>query len=332
VFNIDYDPDRLEYRPGYENSLRGSERFDKYDDALTAALLERYELHNRVIIEIGCGRGQFLRALCENGGNSGIGFDPSYCGEEKEAHQTSNIVIHPEIYGAQNRELKADFICSRHTLEHVGDPRGFLSSIRNGGTRTGIPVFFEVPNGLYTLRDGGIWDIIYEHCSYFTPSSLARAFCETGYKPIEVAETFAGQFLTMYAITDASEPPIAPVSTLELQRLVGSFAETYQSRLKDWSSRLSRLEDEGHRVLVWGAGAKGTTFLNLLRPPAIEFVVDINPRKHGKYVVGTGQQIVPPEFIREYLPDEIICMNPNYREEISRLVSASGLQAHLIFA
>jgi hypothetical protein len=61
-------------------------------------------------------------------------------------------------------------------------------------------------------------------------------------------------------------------------------------------------------------------------------VVDINPRKHGKYVVGTGQQIVPPEFIREYLPDEIICMNPNYREEISRLVSASGLQAHLIFA
>jgi SAM-dependent methyltransferase len=332
VFNIEYDSSRLEYRPGYENSLRGSERFDKYDDALTAALLERYDLHGRVIVEVGCGRGQFLRALCENGGNSGIGFDPSYSGEEKEAHSMSGIVIHPEIYGAQNRDLRADFICSRHTLEHIEDPRGFLSNIRNGGTRTGIPVFFEVPNGLSTLRDGGIWDIIYEHCSYFTPSSLARAFCETGYMPVELAETFDGQFLTIYAITDASKPAITRASTLELQSLVGSFAETYQSRLKDWSSGLLRLGSERRRVVVWGAGAKGKTFLNLLRPAAIEYVVDINPRKHGKYVVGTGQQIMPPEFLREYIPDEIICMNPNYLEEISRVVRASGLNPHLISA
>jgi hypothetical protein len=244
----------------------------------------------------------------------------------------SGIVIHPEIYGAQNRDLRADFICSRHTLEHIEDPRGFLSNIRNGGTRTGIPVFFEVPNGLSTLRDGGIWDIIYEHCSYFTPSSLARAFCETGYMPVELAETFDGQFLTIYAITDASKPAITRASTLELQSLVGSFAETYQSRLKDWSSGLLRLESERRRVVVWGAGAKGKTFLNLLRPAAIEYVVDINPRKHGKYVVGTGQQIMPPEFLREYIPDEIICMNPNYLEEISRVVRASGLNPHLISA
>lgn len=332
VYNIEYDSARLDYRPGYENSLRGSERFDEYDDMLTAALLERYDLHGRVIIEIGCGRGQFLRALCARGGNSGIGFDPSYSSDEKEANGSPGIVIYPESYGARNKDLRADFICSRHTLEHVGDPRGFLSNIRNAGARSGIPVFFEVPNGLYTLRDGGIWDIIYEHCSYFTSSSLVRVFRETGYNPIEVAETFAGQFLTIHAITDAYKRETVPTATPEVERLVKSFAQTYQKKLEDWARRLLRLEREGRRVVVWGAGAKGTTFLNLLRPAAVNYVVDMNPRKHGKYVVGTGQLIVPPAFLREYRAEDIICMNPNYFDEITDHIRALGLRANLLSA
>jgi SAM-dependent methyltransferase len=332
VFNLEYDPARLSYRPGYENSLCGSERFREYDDALVDALIERYQLRARVIVEVGCGRGQFLRALCERGGNSGIGFDPSYSSEEEEANGIPGVVIHPEVYGADNRDLNAEFICSRHTLEHIGDPRGFLSNIRNATTRLGIPVFFEVPNGLYTLRDGGIWDIIYEHCSYFTPSSLARIFLETGYQPIEVAETFARQFLTIHARTGAVKREPTPFAVPELERLIGSFAQKYQSKLKDWAWRLLKLESSGRRVIVWGAGAKATTFLNLLRPTAIDYVIDVNPRKHGKYIIGTGQQIVPPEFLREYLADEIICMNRNYLDEIGCQAQALGLLANLVSA
>jgi SAM-dependent methyltransferase len=332
VFNIEYDSAQLKYRPGYENSLRGSERFRKYDDALVDALLERYHLRGRVVIEIGCGRGQFLQALCERGGNSGIGFDPSYSSEENGANEMPGIVIRPEVYGAQDKDPSAEFICSRHTLEHVGEPRNFLSNIRNATTRLGIPVFFEVPNGLYTLRDGGIWDIIYEHCSYFTPSSLARVFRETGYEPVEVAETFAGQFLTIHARTGASKWGTAPVATPDLERLVRSFAQRYQSRVKDWACRLLKLESEGRRVVLWGAGSKATTFLNLLRPAAVDYVVDVNPRKHGNYVIGTGQRIVPPEFLDEYSADEIICMNPNYLDEIACQVRAQGLHASLVSA
>jgi hypothetical protein len=332
VFNIDYDSTQLEYRPGYENSLRGSERFDQYDDALTAALLERYDLNARVIIEIGCGRGDFLRKLCEQGGNSGIGFDPGYSGEANEAKALPSIMIYPETYGSDNKLLKADFICSRQTLEHVSEPRTFLSNIRQADTRTGIPVFFEVPNGLYTLRDGGIWDIIYEHCSYFTPRSLAKVFRETGYEPVELAETFSGQFLSVHAVTDNSKQDIAPAGMSGIERLIGSFAQGFSIKLRYWASTLQQLDTEGRRVVVWGAGSKGTTFLNLLRPARIEYVVDINPRKHGKYVVGTGQQIVPPEFLRQYVPDEIICMNPNYGEEISRQVRGFNLHSNLLFA
>lgn len=330
MFNIEYDSGRLEYGPGYENSLRGSGRFEQYDAALTTALVERYRLRGRLIIEIGCGRGEFLGALCERGGNSGIGFDPSYSNDDRNV--MPGIVIHPERYGAQKEQINADFICSRHTLEHVGDPRTFLSSIRKAATRLGIPLFFEVPNGLYTLRDGGIWDIIYEHCSYFTPNSLARVFRETGYKAVEVAETFVGQFLTIHALTDAPRHETCATATLGLEPLIKAFNQKYQARLNDWSCTLLKLQSEGRKAVVWGAGAKGTMFLNLLRPAAVDYVVDMNPRKRGKYIIGTGQKIVPPEFLREYKADVIICMNPNYLGEITCQVLALGLSAQLVSA
>jgi SAM-dependent methyltransferase len=332
VFNLEFDSARLNYRQGYENSLSGSERFREYDEMLIASLLERYRLRGRLIVEIGCGRGQFLRALCARGGNSGIGFDPSYPGQANAAAETPRVLIRPQAYETHGETLPAEFICSRHTLEHVGDPRRFLSAIRNATPRNGVPVFFEVPNGLYTLRDGGIWDIIYEHCSYFTPSSLVRVFCETGYAQVEVAEAFSGQFLTMHAQTGALRRRPYSEVTPALARLVKSFAQTYRTKIETWASRLLTFERRGRKAVVWGAGAKATTFLNVLRPRTIEYVVDVNPRKQGKYVIGTGQRIVPPEFLRDYAPDDIVCMNPNYFAEIARRLRALGVQATLTSA
>lgn len=270
---------------GYENSLSGSERFGEYDEALTAALIERYQLRDRLIVEVGCGRGQFLRALCERGGNSGVGFDPSYS-QDEDTPELQNLVIYPEVYGARRRKVNADLICSRHTLEHVEDPRGFLFSIRTAMARTGTPVFFELPNGLYTFCDGGIWDIIYEHCSYFTPSSLTRAFCETGYRPVEVAETFAGQFLTIHAMSDGFVLATYTSVSLGLETLLKSFAQVYQSKLMDWAGKLLKLESGCCKVVIWGAGAKAATFLNLLHPGFVRLCSRCQPTQlrkiHGR--------------------------------------------------
>lgn len=332
VFNFEFDADRLNYTNGYENSLAGSHRFREYDQSLIAALLERYQLSGRLIMEVGCGRGEFLRALCEQGGNSGVGFDPSYRSEAHVAVEPFSMVIYPEVYGSQNRQLDAEFICSRHTLEHVWNPREFLSDVRDATPQRGVPVFFEVPNGLYVLRDKGIWDIIYEHCSYFTPGSLARVFWEAGYEEVEVEETFARQFLTVHAKTGTWRKPAGCGVAAELTRLVQSFAEIHRAKLKHWTSRLLTLERRHRKTVVWGAGAKAATFLNLLRPQTIEYVVDVNSRKHGRYVAGTGQQIVPAAFLCAYEPDDIICMNPNYVEEIACQIRSLGLHASLLCA
>jgi hypothetical protein len=73
-------------------------------------------------------------------------------------------------------------------------------------------------------------------------------------------------------------------------------------------------------VIIWGAGSKGVTFLNIFKKFNIDYAVDINPNKQGKYVPGSGQEIIPPKFLKTYKPDILIIMNPIYKKEIEKII------------
>jgi hypothetical protein len=73
-------------------------------------------------------------------------------------------------------------------------------------------------------------------------------------------------------------------------------------------------------VFLWGAGSRGVTLLNILKDRRIEYAVDINPQKQGKYVPGTGQKIVNPKFLLKNHPDYTILANPAYEEEIRQIM------------
>jgi hypothetical protein len=73
------------------------------------------------------------------------------------------------------------------------------------------------------------------------------------------------------------------------------------------------------------------TFLNTLKTKDhIDYVVDINPRKQGRYVAGTGQQIVTPDFLRDYQPDMVMVMNPIYKREIQQITKRLGLSTDFV--
>jgi SAM-dependent methyltransferase len=333
VFNSEFDAGVLEYNSEYENALHYSAHFRDYENALVDELIRRYELRNRTVVEIGCGDGEFLETLCRRGGNRGFGFDPSHAPDGYGGRRDGNVVISREYYGSKHAALHADLICSRHTLEHIAEPRQFLTSIRQSTGRSGVAVFFEVPNALYTLRDGGIWDLIYEHCSYFTPTSLERVFSESGYVPLGVAEAYGGQFLTIHAsMTEEACDGNHEMDVTELAAQVDTFTGKYHSKIDEWKRRLAEYEKKRCKVVVWGAGAKGTTFLNVLQPSAIEYVVDVNERKQGNYTPGTGQQIVAPQFLTDYRPEIVIVMNPVYVEEIRRIAGELGVEAEFLCA
>jgi SAM-dependent methyltransferase len=335
IFNLAFDPALMDYTQDYENSLHFSPRFQSYAESLAARLIERYDLHGKNIIEIGCGKGDFLKLLCERGANRGVGFDPSYVPERGTPATAERVTFIQDFYSERYASCQADFVCCRHVLEHVHSPRDFLASVRQAiGDRSGTAVFFEVPNVSFTLRNQGIWDLIYEHCSYFGAGSLSRLFTLCGFDTYDVAETYGSQFLCIEASPREGLADSAGDVGRDLGGLacdVAAFADVYRSKVQVWRRTLERMACAGQRAAVWGAGSKGVMFLNVLEAQEqilqdqILYAVDINPRKQGMYVAGTGQQIVPPEFLREVRPDVVIVMNPVYEGEIRQMTENLGL-------
>jgi FlaA1/EpsC-like NDP-sugar epimerase len=98
-----------------------------------------------------------------------------------------------------------------------------------------------------------------------------------------------------------------------------------------WRQNLETMKRSRKKVVVWGAGSKGVTFLNTFGSEnPTQYVVDINPHKQGKFVPGTGQEVVPVEFLRAYQPDAVLVMNPNYRGEIEKSIAELGLHTELM--
>ena len=333
VFNSDFSPDLMKYDESYENSLHFSMRFQEYANWLADQLIERRNLRNKTVVEIGCGKGDFLRLLCEKGNNNCIGFDKSY-EEENEGIGSGNIKFIKDFYSEKYSQYKPDFIVCRHVLEHIHDPGNFLNTIRQTiGDSYDTVVFFEVPNMLWTLRDLSIWDIIYEHYSYFSSISLTQLFLRCGFKIHAIYETYQNQFICIEASPDkdlARNIPFEIVTSGEIKKYVDMFAERLDKKVVEWKSRLEKNKQRGQKVVLWGAGSKGVTFLNILRVENVEYIVDINPRKQGMYVPGSGQKIVSPSFLKDYRPDLVIVMNPVYLNEIKTDISTMGLRTRVV--
>ncbi len=328
VFNLAFDPARMAYSQAYENSLHFSPRFQTYAANLARSLVERHDLRGKELVEIGAGQGDFLRLLVELGDNRGTGFDAAYVPENGRGDPRLRFVQGFDWW--QHVEQAPDMIYARHVLEHIATPLNFVAGIRaNIGPRPDTLVFLEVPNMAYTLRARAVWDIIYEHCGYFSSHSLERLLRAAGFRVLRTAEVYAGQFLTVEALpaSGAAAPDAAAAELRAMQARIAAFAADFARIVADWQAKLAAWERQGRRVVAWGSGSKGTMFLNVLQPRAITTIVDINPRKHGRYVVGTGQRIVSPDFLRDDRPDIVILMNPIYRDEVAGMLAELGVTA-----
>jgi len=334
VFNLAFDPDAVAYSEAYENSLHFSPRFQRYMMRLARHLVARYDLHHKRILEIGSGKGDFLRLLAQLGDNRGIGFDPSYDPDKGDDGDSERLQFIQDYYSERYSSYDADLICCRQVLEHLAAPTAFLATIRRAiGTRCGTALFLEVPNALFMFRDLSVWDIIYEHVSYFGATSLCRGLELGGFDVRAVCEAFEGQFLWADVLSSPQGTPGSVIAhDLEpVAPYVSAFATRYLERVARWREDLDQLCEIGMRVVVWGAGSKGVMFLNALNAQdGIAYVVDINPRKRGMYVAGTGQMILPPRALVSYRPDVVIVMNPAYETEIRQTLRELGLSSTLM--
>lgn len=331
VFNRDFDPGKMDYDPDYENSLHYSPRFQEYADKLAQGLIDKFSLHGKNVIEIGCGKGDFLKAICKFGNNTGVGFDPSF-EENRDGQPQENFIVIKDFYSDKYASYGADLICCRHVLEHIQYPAVLLNTVKKAiGDRFESIVFFEVPDGTFTLKDLGIWDLIYEHCSYFTSNSLSYTFSQNGYTVLGQESSFGGQFLGIEAkLSPAAQESFSTDLRLpendELIKIAAKFAANYHEKVNYWKKQLATYAADNKKVVLWGAGSKGVTFLNVMKSSGqVDYIVDINPHKQGRFVAGSGQQIISPEFLKEYQPAIVLVMNPIYQQEIQHTLNDMGL-------
>ncbi len=335
VFNAVFDSSVHEYSSNCEESQAFSPTFNTFAQSLARRWVERYNVRNQTVLEIGCGKGDFLMLLCEAGDNKGIGVDPSCQPERIPPHMRERVSFVQDLYCEKYAHLAADVVLCRHTLEHIAPTRSFMRGIRSAiGGRKETLVLFELPDVVRVLRERAFWDIYYEHCSYFSPGSLARLFRSTGFEVVELERDYGDQYLLIAArpvdhITTASFELEDDLD--EMADLVATYANTIAGELERWRRRVRDIAAGGQRVVLWGALSKAVSFLTTLGLNSeIEYVVDINPHRQGKYMPGTGHLIVGPKFLAEYQPDYVIVMNPIYCREIQRDLDQLGVNAKLL--
>jgi hypothetical protein len=294
VHNQAFVAELMDYDQRYQNEQAVSAVFRDHLEAV-AAIVDR-TLGSGSLVEVGCGKGYFLEMLLARGIDI-TGFDPAYEGN------TPRIL---RQYYTPESEFTAEGIILRHVLEHVERPFEFLHGILESNARDG-KIYIEVPCLDWIAQHDAVVDIFYEHVNYFRIVDFQRIFDRIE----ESGHLFGGQYLYVVADLASLTKPDVPADA--------------QIDLSLNASRILRVDEpgEGRRAAIWGGASKGAIFA-LLRQRAgrpVDMVIDVNPAKQGKYMPGTGLEVLSPAAALPLLPAgaTIFVMNSNYLPEIEHV-------------
>lgn len=332
VFNSTFDTSLMSYGESYENTQTSSAEFSAYVDGLVSELLEKLRGRTATVVEIGCGKGDFIRRLVgrSDGSIRAYGFDPTYEGPLEDCG--GRLSFERRFYDEAAASIAADAVICRHVIEHLADPLALLRSTRLAVARSSRPsVWFETPDVSWILKNHVIWDFFYEHCSLFSPTTVRAALELAGFAVNRVSSVFGGQYLWSEAqpAHQAIEPVFAPE---EAPALAEEFGQLERRLVAHWRAELRSMKEAHSGIGVWGAGAKGVTFVNMIDPGGtlVKALVDVNPRKQGRFVPGTGHAIIAPERIAQEGLSALVVLNPNYAGEIAAYVAKNNLSARVV--
>jgi SAM-dependent methyltransferase len=299
------------------------------------------------VIELGSNDGYLLQFFVDKG-IPVLGIDPA--ANVARAAQKRGVPTLVKFFGiATASELaeagtQADLVVGNNVLAQVPDLNSFVKGIsiilKTGGVCT-----MEFPHLLRTI-DGNQFDQVYhEHFSYFSGLTAERIFAAHGMRVFDVDELSThGGSLRIYAChaNDDSHRTETSVSDLlcreresglhQLETYAG-FAKRVRATKRKLLSFLIEAKNCNKSLAGYGAPGKGNTLLNYcgIRVDFLDYTVDRNPYKHGKYLPGTHIPIFPPERIFETKPDYVLILPWNLKDEItSQLANIRGWGARFV--
>jgi SAM-dependent methyltransferase len=289
------------------------------------------------VVELGSNDGYLLQFFVAKG-IPVLGVDPAK--NVAQAAVARGVPTVTELFGRRAaRELaaagtQADLVLGCNVLAQVPDVNDFVGGIKLLLKPGGV-VTIEFPHLMRLMAENQFDTIYHEHFSYFSFLTAERIFAAHGLTLFDVDElpTHGGS-LRIYArhADDTSKPVSERAVRLRDRELAAGLErlETYASFTEQVHETKRRLLEfligarrRGKRIAGYGAPGKGNTLLNYcgIRTDFVEYTVDRNPYKHGKFLPGTHIPIHPPERIRETRPDYVLILPWNLKDEIMEQMS-----------
>jgi SAM-dependent methyltransferase len=330
-------PERIFSEYAYFSSY--SRAWLEHAKSYTDMIVSRLALdHTSQVIELGSNDGYLLQYFMARGIRV-LGVEPA--GNVAAAAIAKGVPSTTRLFGLETaRELLAeghhpDLIVGNNVLAQVADLNGFVAGMKKL-LKSGGVITMEFPH-LLRLMDENQFDTIYhEHFSYFSLMSTERIFAAHGLTLFDVEEMWThGGSLRIYARhqEDAARPVgprvralLAREKTVGLDRpdRYAAFAEQVRETKRRLLEFLIGAKRQGKSIAGYGAPGKGNTLLNYcgIRTDFLDYTVDRNPYKHGRFTPGTHIPIYPPEKILETRPDYVLILPWNLKDEIMEQMSA----------
>lgn len=310
-----------------------SDSWLKHAKGYTDMMAERFTLNGKShIVELASNDGYLLQYFLEKG-IPVLGVEPA--ANVAQTAMKKGIPCVVKFFGRQTaRELAgsgkhADVILGNNVLAHVPDINDFVGGMKILLKPTGV-VTMEFPHLMQLMQQNQFDTIYHEHFSYLSFTTVERIFAAHGMTLFDVDELSThGGSLRIYArhAEDGSKPVSVRVAELrareagagfgDIQHYL-SFGEQVKVTKRKLVEFLIRTKADGKSIAGYGAPGKGNTLLNYcgIRTDFLDYTVDRNPYKQGKYTPGTHIPICPVDKIRETKPDFLLILPWNLKDEV----------------
>lgn len=316
--------------------------FSSYSDSwlhhakvYTDLIVERFKLGaDSQVVELASNDGYLLQYFVKKR-IPALGVEPA--ANVAEAAVQKGVPTIVKFFGAETaRDLvadncKADLLIGNNVLAQVPDLNDFVAGMKILLKPSGV-ITIEFPHLMRLINENQFDTIYHEHFSYFSFATVERIFAAHRLTIFDVEELSThGGSLRIYARhSEAADKPVAG-SVGDLKAVEEAFGllrlETYLSfprKVEETKYKLLvflvEAKRNGQSIVGYGAPGKGNTLLNYcgIRTDFIDYTVDRNPYKHGKYTPGTHIPIFHPEKIRKTKPDYVVILPWNLKNEIMR--------------